>query len=177
MERNFTVTNTILLKTTTPDEAAALFPIFSNPENVKYTNFKTFTDIPALHTFLEMFLSLNLNAPLQYGPYSVYLDDAIIGLCGVQQIDLAAGRSEVWYILHKDHWGKGIAKQILRLLVNECKTNMQLKQVYAEAVTANTASWTILEHAGFINTGEVKDGFKKGDIVEDLRSYTYSCNA
>lgn len=169
--------NDLRLGITKISDADALLPIFSNADVVKYTNFRQFNDIDALHTFLERFLNINKGEPLQYGPYSICLADQLIGLCGLQQKEAALGTAELWYILGKDHWGKGLAGQAVELLMKESNSNKKLRYIYAEAVCVNQPSWRILEKIGFVQTGELKDGFQKADIVEDLRSYSYKCHA
>jgi ribosomal-protein-alanine N-acetyltransferase len=165
----------MILQLTNTSEADALLGIFSNDEIIRYTNFRKFTDVLSLTSFLERFLSINKDEPLQYGPYSIYLEGKIIGLCGAQQHDLTEGVTELWYILHKDNWGKGLAKKAISLILAECKANPQLKTVYAEAVKSNPASWNILEDFGFERTGEIAEGFKKEDVTGDLLQYAYEC--
>jgi ribosomal-protein-alanine N-acetyltransferase len=170
-------TNGLHLKKTVRADGPALLGIFRDADTVRYTNFRQFDDLDSLNGFLDRFLSIGQGQPLQYGPYSIYLGDQLVGLCGAQQKDLDEGSSELWYILHKDHWGKGLAKRAVETLIRECRSNPRLKSLYAEAVSSNAGSWRILEKLGFMQTGEVKDGFKKGDLVEDLRSYILNCKA
>lgn len=162
------------LKPATKHDSEALLDIFGDPETVRYTNFRQFTELAPLNDFLDRFLNIGKDEPLQFGPYCIWQDQTIIGLCGAQQQDPTLGISEIWYILRKDYWGKGFAKRAVELLLRECHANHQLKALYAEAVEVNPASWRILEKVGFVQTGEVKQGFEKGDILEDLRCYTYN---
>lgn len=165
----------ITLSPTSFHEADALFPIFSDAEVVKYTNFEQQADVPSLRNFLERFLGIQKGQPLQYGPYTIYVNEEPAGLCGLQQKDLAAGTSELWYILGKKHWGKGFARQAVGQLLKECSSNKKLKTILAEAVCTNYASWQILEKAGFMKTHEIQQGFKKKDMTEDLCYYSYNC--
>ncbi len=166
----------IQLRPTLINEAEALFPLFNNLENVRYTNFQKFDSLEKLQDFLNRFLIINREEPIQYGPYSIYFNGRLAGMCGMQQINLEAGISEIWYILDKDYWGKGIAKEVTGKLFKMTKSNEHLKYIYAEAVGINIASWKILEHSGFVKTGEIKNGFNKGEIKEDLWMYSYDCN-
>jgi ribosomal-protein-alanine N-acetyltransferase len=165
--------NALSLRMTIPADAARLMEIFSNGDVVRYTNFKQFNDIDSLNTFLDRFLNIGAGQPLQYGPYSIRLGEVLVGLCGLQQKELALGTAELWYILGKEHWGKGFAKQAVVWLLKESSSNKRLRSIYAEAVGSNEPSWRILEKMGFIQTGELKNGFQKEDIIEDLRSYSF----
>ncbi|MES2777661.1 MAG: GNAT family N-acetyltransferase [Bacteroidota bacterium] len=169
--------NSIELAPATINHADSLLPIFSNAENVKYTNFKTFADIVSFRIFIDMFLAIEKGSPLQYGPYSICFDQEIIGLCGLQQINLDAGKSELWYLLHRDHWGKGLAKQAVQILLAMTKENTRLSTIYAEAVSSNKPSWHILESVGFIKNSERKDGFNKEGFAADLLTYSLNMSA
>lgn len=166
----------LALRLTRRDECEALLDMFSQDEVVKYTNFKKFSDSAALGQFLDRFLNIGLGEPLQYGPYSIYLDSELIGLCGLQQQKLDEGLSELWYILNKNHWRKGLARQAINILMGQARSNERLKTICAEAIDKNIASWKILENLGFSLVSTTKEGFKKGDIVEDLRCYVYVCS-
>ena len=163
----------ISLRTSKLSDSEELFAIFNEPEIIKFTNFKFKEDINSVRDFLERFLKINFNAPLQYGPYCIYLDEKIIGMCGLQQVDLDKGISELWYILHKNYWGKGYAKEAVEILTHISKSNKLLRTVYAEAVTMNTPSWKILEHMGFQKSGEEENGFTKNGAAYALRKYVF----
>ena len=164
---------TIQLIPTTLDHVPSLFSIFSSSEMVQFTNFKTFEAITAFEIFMAKFLAIEKGSPLQYGPYCITLmDTTIIGLCGLQQIDLVAGKAELWYVLHKDYWGRGIAKKAVALLLAMAKENPHMQTIYAEAVGSNAPSWRILQHHGFVQTATLPNGFVKGAIVADLGMYT-----
>jgi ribosomal-protein-alanine N-acetyltransferase len=174
MENSMETTAGMTLRKTESSDSDSLFNIFKDEDVVRYTNFRKQDDVSSVKIFLDRFLQIEKDQPLQYGPYSIVMDQTIIGLCGVQQKDLPAGVSELWYILDKNYWGKGLAAKAVELLLEQCKSNPLQKSVYAEAVNINKASWRILERAGFQKIKEVISGFKKGDMVEDLRCYSYN---
>ena len=161
------------IQLTSISECAELLPIFTNDDNIKYTNFKHYDSLDSFQVFMEKFLSINKNEPLQYGPYSIYYNNTIIGLCGLQQKDLNAGSAELWYILNQPYWGKGLAKAAIRFIMQQCKTNTLLHTIYAEAVATNVASWKILEQTGFIRLNEIADGFSNNNLKGDL--FCYGC--
>ncbi len=163
---------TIELKEATLNDTEILLPLFRDREVIKYTNFSNYETATELKLFLERFLQLNKDQPLQFGPYCVVHNNDIIGLCGLQQKDIIAGSAELWYIIRKDYWGKRIATQAVTLLKKQASENPNLKTIYAEAVTSNPVSWHILEKAGFVNAGEIKNGFVKDSFTADLKTYS-----
>ena len=165
------MTESIQLKITHLDEYKALYPLFQDEEIVRYTNFQKYDHIENFKSFLSKFLLIGKGEPIQFGPYSIYQNNQLIGLCGMQQINLDKGISELWYLLNVSSWGKGIAKKTVEMLILKGKENQKLKSIYAEALSINIASWKVLKHVGFEEIEEIKNGFKKGIIIEDLKKY------
>ncbi|MBK7763165.1 MAG: GNAT family N-acetyltransferase [Bacteroidetes bacterium] len=155
----------------TLEDHTLLGSIFFNEEVVRFTNFKKFGKQSELKIFFQKFIHIHAGEALQYGPYLILADHQIAGLCGMQQLDLEKGVSEIWYVLAEPFWGKGIATFILKQLIEMAESNPLMNSIYAEAVSSNQASWQLLEKAGFTLIQEKENGFVKGDIKENLRCY------
>jgi RimJ/RimL family protein N-acetyltransferase len=75
------------------------------------------------------------------------------------------GRLEVGYWLGKQFWGRHIATQALRALLEEVKT----RPLYARVAKDNIASLRVLEHCGFIIIGEDAGySYARGHDVEEF---------
>ena len=60
-----------------------------------------------------------------------------------------AGEWELGYRLRRAAWGRGLATEGARAVVDHGFETLGLELIYAEAVTANTASINVLEKLGF----------------------------
>lgn len=85
--------------------------------------------------------------------------------------DEKGDRFEIAYCVHKDHWRKGYATEILSLATAWAKDN-GFTEITAEAAKENTASHALLIKNGFTVTGESR--FKKYNMDISYESYTYS---
>jgi len=56
------------------------------------------------------------------------------------------GQDHVGYWISREHWGKGVATQALRLLLHE----VAVRPLHASAATGNGASLRVLQKCGFV---------------------------
>lgn len=94
----------------------------------------------------------------------------IIGSCFIFPDDKGE-RFELAYCIHKAHWRKGYAAELLALVTAWAKDN-GYTEITAEAAKENTASGSLLEGNGFRIKRE--SSFKKYNMGIDFESYIYS---
>ncbi|HEU5483495.1 MAG TPA: GNAT family N-acetyltransferase [Microlunatus sp.] len=76
-----------------------------------------------------------------------------IGLVGFSGWDRFHRRAEVGYDLARDLWGRGLAREALRSVVEFGFTRMDLHRVEAATIADNHASVRLLERCGFVREG------------------------
>lgn len=163
--------NNIKLSTISISEISDIFIILKDADSVTYTNFIQQKTLEECKEFIELFIKHNKDELNQYGPYTVYVNSKLIGLCGMEQQSTESNISEIWYLIHKPFWNKGYGSKIADKLIRMGKENTNLKKIIAETVETNKASWKILEKFGFTRKERVINGFKKGDILLNLFKY------
>jgi RimJ/RimL family protein N-acetyltransferase len=85
-------------------------------------------------------------------PYAIVLDDHLVGIMG---ISFAPGQlPELGYWLGEAHWGKGIATEAGRALVDAAFATGQFPRLRARAIARNAGSLRVLEKLGFVRTGD-----------------------
>lgn len=89
--------------------------------------------------------------------------DAFLGAIGLNNIAPAHHRCELGFWLLPEHWRKGYLSEALPLAIDHAFRTLGLHRIMAEVETANTASANVLQRAGFVHEGtlrecEVKDG-------------------
>ena len=94
----------------------------------------------------------------------------IIGSCFIFP-DEKRERFEIAYCIHKAHWRKGYANELLSLITEWARDN-GYTEITAEAAKENLASHALLIKNGFTVTGE--SCFKKYNMDVTYESYTYS---
>ena len=100
------------------------------------------------------------------------LNDAkqIVGSCFIFPEEQEK-RFEIAYCIHKSHWRKGYAAELLALVTAWAKDN-GYTEITAEAAKENTASDSLLRKNGFVVIGESK--FQKYNMDISYESYIYS---
>jgi RimJ/RimL family protein N-acetyltransferase len=82
--------------------------------------------------------------------FAITLDDAPIGVCGV---DPRESGPEVGYWLGVPYWGHGYATEAVRALIGHAFADLQHEALHAGARVSNPASRRVLEKCGFQWTG------------------------
>jgi ribosomal-protein-alanine N-acetyltransferase len=78
-------------------------------------------------------------------------------------------RAVVSYWLARDHRGKGIASEALKLLTDYAFSRYKLKRIVGRCRTFNKASARVMEKAGFQLEGILrKNKFKDGKYLDDM---------
>ncbi|CAB49323.1 GNAT family N-acetyltransferase [Pyrococcus abyssi] len=82
--------------------------------------------------------------------------EELVGFCGIGDIDWRSRNAMVWYLIGKEHWGKGYGTETLALLCRFAFENMNLRKLYTHVYEPNRASIRVLEKNGFKLVGRLK---------------------
>lgn len=96
----------------------------------------------------------------------------MIGNIGYWHIVKEHYRAEVGYLLHPDHWQKGIMKEALVSVVEYGFLKMNLHSIEANINPANTASGKLLESCGFNKEAYHKENFFYDGVFYDTIIYS-----
>lgn len=80
-----------------------------------------------------------------------------LGEAGVLSINSPAERCVIGYNLMPQYWGQGLATEITRSLVDHAFVELGLHRVEALVMAGNLASCRVLEKAGLLREGVLKD--------------------
>ena len=79
---------------------------------------------------------------------------------------------EIGYIVHPDYWGKGIATEAAKLLIDFGFDQLNLHRIYATCDPRNIASSKVLEKIGMVQEGRMREDLLIKDGWRD--SFLYS---
>jgi [ribosomal protein S5]-alanine N-acetyltransferase len=106
--------------------------------------------------------------------FAIKLDEKLAGGIGILLKDNIYRKNvEIGYWIGESFWGKGIATEAVKLIVEYIFRNFNVVRIYAETFTSNKASSRVLEKNGFTCDGIFKKAIIKNDTLLD--SCTYSC--
>ncbi|MCC3372525.1 GNAT family N-acetyltransferase [Cohnella sp. REN36] len=74
---------------------------------------------------------------------------AMIGWCGVGVLDFLAPDKELYYLIGREHWGRGYATEAAGALAAYAFGTIGLSRLYAKADPRNAASLRVFEKLGF----------------------------
>jgi len=91
----------------------------------------------------------------------------LIGTITLWQIQRDNYRAELGYMLHPDHWGKGLMTEAIYRVTDYGFGMLGLHSIEARADPNNTASIRLLEKTGFIKEGYFReDYFFRGKFLD-----------
>jgi RimJ/RimL family protein N-acetyltransferase len=115
--------------------------------------------------FIERAMSAHLEKN-----FCIDIDRSAVGGIGFRLgEDVHRHTAEFGYWLGEEFWGKGIMTEAVTAFVNYCFENFSLNRIFASAYANNPASARVLEKAGFILEGRLRNSvIKDGKILDSL---------
>jgi RimJ/RimL family protein N-acetyltransferase len=102
---------------------------------------------------------------ITYGPRG-----DLAGLCGVV-ILRGAEEGEIWYLVAPESWGKGIATEAAKLLLDFGFGELGLHRIWATCLPENPASARVLEKVGMRKEGFLVDNLKIHGVWKSCNLY------
>ncbi|MCU0390943.1 MAG: GNAT family N-acetyltransferase [Thermoflexibacter sp.] len=156
----------ISLSPLTQEDVSALAYLANNPQIAMWVRDifpSPYSDQDAIN-FLDY---LATQQPL--ATFGIRYEEKLVGVCGlVLQGDIFRKSAEIGYWLGEPFWGKGIAKEGVKLLCKWGFEELGLVRIYGGVFSANTSSMRVLEKAGFHLESVAKKALvKRGEIYDD----------
>jgi RimJ/RimL family protein N-acetyltransferase len=81
--------------------------------------------------------------------------------------DVERVSAEIGYWIGQAHWGQGIATEALRAVTAEVFKRFDVTRVYAVPFAHHAASMRVLEKAGYVREGHMRQSAIKNGVVRD----------
>lgn len=104
--------------------------------------------------------------------YAVVKNDTneLIGAIGLM-INPAHKKAELGYWIGFPYWRNGYCTEASIALIKYGFVELDLNKIYAKAFVLNVGSWTVMEKAGMVYEGTLRQEVIKNGIPYDLKSY------
>ncbi|MBC7810605.1 MAG: GNAT family N-acetyltransferase [Burkholderiales bacterium] len=89
-------------------------------------------------------------------------ENKVVGSCSVNDWNQSHNRAEIGYDLARAYWGRGIAAEAVRAIIDWTFVNLQVNRIEAQTITDNARSVRMLERLGFY-----RDGIRREYSLED----------
>jgi ribosomal-protein-alanine N-acetyltransferase len=160
----------LLLRRLTVTDAKDLFVLRSDEKVMQYIGREPAQALDEMYKLIQQFdEGIEKNEAILWGITLKENPQQIIGTICFWNMQPNNYRSEIGYMLHPDHWGKGIMKEALRVSIEYGFTTIGLHSIEARTHADNTASSVLLEQAGFIKEGYLKeDSYFRGKFSDTI---------
>jgi RimJ/RimL family protein N-acetyltransferase len=92
-------------------------------------------------------------------PFAVVLraEGPLIGGCGLNLAESGGREGELWYVLHRDCWGYGLATEAARAVVQFGFGELGVHRVWAQCVPENVGSLRVMEKLGMRREAHLRE--------------------
>jgi [ribosomal protein S5]-alanine N-acetyltransferase len=107
--------------------------------------------------------------------WAIDVDGAAVGGIGIElHSDVERVSAEIGYWLGRAFWNRGIATEALKGVTAEAFTRFEITRLYAVPFADHAASVRVLEKAGYVREGHLRQSaIKNGTIRDQLLYATY----
>jgi [ribosomal protein S5]-alanine N-acetyltransferase len=164
-------TKRLLLREVCMGDAADLFRYASDSEVARYTTWEPHGSIDESRRYLQSAVDAQIDGDVRTWGIVHKGDNRFIGTAGFLFWDLTAQRSEIGYSLSRDYWAQGLMTEAVLSIVRFGFEHMRLNRIEARCDALNTGSTRVLEKAGMIHEGTLREQFVIDGEYRDLKLY------
>ena len=164
----------LILKKVEPQAANDLFEILTNENLFKYrpgNPLKTLDSVKNVIGHYERdFLK---HKTIFLGIYYKEANNKLVGIGEMFDFDDKASRVEIGYTLNENYWGKGIATNASKMMIEFLFTMVDVNSIQATPMPINVKSKNVLERCGFTHEGTLRQiKYWTGNGIVDLEMYS-----
>lgn len=162
------ITNRLLLRPFSSEDAKNIFELNRDPDVMKYTGDQPFASISEARKFI---LGYDHFEKWNRGRFGVYLKESqtFLGWCGLK-FHVETGETDLGYRFKKEFWGNGFGTEAAAIALKDGFERLNLQRIYAEAFSENIASIRVMEKLGMKFYRETLIDGAKGKIYEILKT-------
>ncbi|KZZ82563.1 MULTISPECIES: GNAT family protein [Bacillaceae] len=153
-------------------DAEKLYPIWSDPEVVRYLNMQAAATITEVRSMIYILRSLAGRKKAYRWSILDLNTEEILGTCGFNDWDEENARGEIGYELGKQYWGMGYMEEALLLLLDHAFIVMEANRIEAKVVPENKPSIHLLEKLHFQHEGRLRKYERMNGQYEDVMLFS-----
>jgi [ribosomal protein S5]-alanine N-acetyltransferase len=162
----------LVLREITAADADDLFNIFSDQETMQYWSCRPYTSIVQAQKLIESLTETTRQEIGIHWAITLRGENRLIGRCGYNEWRKQHRRGEISYIIARNDWGKGIAREALHLILDYGFREMNLHSIEAGVTPGNEGSTRMLERLGFRLEGHLRESYFAEDHFVDSLIYS-----
>lgn len=139
-------TDRLTLRRARWDDLDSVHRLFSNPAAMRYWSRPEHETLEETRRWLKDLVEPEPGSD----DFLIEFQGEVIGKAGAWELP------EIGFLLHPDHWGKGLAQEALTALIPYLFATHQVAELTAEVDPRNAASLWVLAKLGFVETGRAE---------------------
>lgn len=154
----FTLTTARLaLRFLRDEDAAALYPIYSDTEAMAYWSTAPWTDPAQAAAFVADTLANYDKGTALCLAITLAETGELVGVCKLYAFSRQNRRCDIGYMLGRAHWGKGYMQEALPALIRHAFGPLELRRIEADIDPRNSGSARLLERLHFRHEGHMRE--------------------
>ncbi len=162
---------TLTLRYATPDDAAALFELGSDPVVTRFFSWGPYQRIEEPLAYVGT-LAGRRERGEQLDLLVVHREDGPIGVVGLSELSRRDRRAVVGTWLGRRWWGSGANRECKALIAQLAFARLGLERLGAYADVENARSQAALERIGFVREGVLRAFHRHGAQVHDVVTFS-----
>ena len=147
----------LTLRQLRPEDAAAMFAMYSDAQFMRYWSFPLMTRFEQAVEYLARRIQGSGAETEIAWAIELAATHEMIGTCCLFDAHAASKRAELGFGLQRPFWGNGYMSEAVRAVVDCGFDVLQLHRIEAEIDPRNTASARVLERLGFVREGLLRE--------------------
>lgn len=147
-------TERLLLRRARMEDLEDLHRVFTNPRAMRYWDSLPHDTIEQTRRWLAGMIALS---PAETDDFILEHEGCAIGKAGCWRL------GEIGFILHPDHWGKGLGQEALNAAIPHAFETLPIDRLEAEVDPRNSAALRLLGRFGFREIRRAERTIKLGD--------------
>jgi RimJ/RimL family protein N-acetyltransferase len=140
------------------EDLDAIHAVLGNAQAMRFWSTTPHADLAQSRSWLVSMIGAPADAS---DDYVVERDGRVIGKAGFWRLP------EIGFILHPDHWGRGLGREALEAVIAHVFAKFPLDALTADVDPRNAASLALLKGLGFVETGRAKGTYEIGGALCD----------
>lgn len=166
-------TERLLLRAVSIDDAPDLHVMRKDERILTYLNRDPDKSMEETNNLIKLIMqNLQNNEAVLWGITLKENPATIIGTIGYWHVQPENHRAEIGYMLHPDHWKKGLMKEALQAVIPFGFNSMKLHSIEANINPDNKPSCALVESCGFIREAYFKENYYYNGVFYDSAIYS-----
>ncbi|GAA0136928.1 GNAT family N-acetyltransferase [Paenibacillus sp. YSY-4.3] len=163
-----------MLKKIEDDHLDEVFEIYDNDKVFNYCGILPKHNKKTVKNMIGHFeRDYNKRSRVKWGIFANPQPDRLLGIIEAADFNQKVNMVTIGYFLAESHWGKGIASEAVKILLNFLFVEVNVNRVQAEVMPLNENSKKVLLKNGFIKEGMLRQAaLWAGKGIVDLEIYS-----